>query len=137
MPDSASYIAGGNISPSRFVSVDANGDNTVVQAGLNDQILGISQKGTRQVPIPSASSYAAIDGDSLLVHIDGADDVLLEYGATVTRGQRLKSDANGKGIPVATSGEAQKVGAIALQSGSAGDVRPVLVKTQIQPATPS
>lgn len=117
--------AGGNISPCRFVSI--SGDFTVIQstAGSNsrgDAVLGVSQQGTRDAPISGASAYAGIDGDAMQIHGDG-DICLLTAATTTTAGDLLKSDANGKGTPIASSGVYNdNIGAVALQGGSADEL---------------
>lgn len=133
---SPNYLAGGDINPSRFVSSDPSNNNRVIQSTANLRIQGVSQEGTKAAPQSGASALAAASGDQVTVYGDG-DQCLVTYGDTVTRGQRLKADADGKAVPMATSGAVQNTGAIALQSGSAGDIRMVLVKTDTLPATAS
>lgn len=130
------FRAGGDIYPSRFVTMDTTDDHQVIQATANSQIQGISQEWTRDAPISGASTLAAADQQPLTTYGQG-DQCLLEYGDTVTRGDRLKADANGKGVPCATSGAVQNCGAIALESGSSGDIRRVQVQLDTLPATAS
>lgn len=130
------FRAGGDIYPARFVTFDTTDDHQVIQATANSQIQGISQDWTKAAPVSGASALAAADLDLLTVHGQG-EQCLVEYGDTVTRGDRLKSDANGKAVPCATSGAVQNCGAIALESGSAGDLRRVQVQLDTLPATAS
>jgi hypothetical protein len=60
----------------------------------------------------------------------------VEAGATVTAGQYLKSDSQGRAVPVATSGTTvQNYGAIALQGGSSGEkIRVLVIIGKVRPA---
>jgi hypothetical protein len=121
--------AGGNISPCRFVKQSTTADNTVLQAGAGETVYGISQAGVRRTPYSSLDDgYAAIAGEDLEVF--GVGEVCnLELGGTVTRGDRVKSDANGKGVTSATNGD--EYGAIALVSGVSGD----LIQVELKPTS--
>lgn len=119
---SPQLVSGGNIYPSRFVKLSTAADNTALQAGANDPQIGISQVGTKDAPgLTGASAYAAEAGDN--IQIWGLGDIcLLEAGAGGwTRGDRLKSDADGKGVPIAGTGANQHVGAYALESAAANE----------------
>ncbi len=121
--------AGGNISPCRFVKRSASsGESIITQCtATTDQPWGISQQGTRRLALSGwDDGYAAVSGDDINVYGPGDDECMLEISATVTSGQNLESDADGKGQPA--TGDKDKVGAIALDSGVAGDkirVKPV------------
>jgi hypothetical protein len=130
------YLAGGTISPCRFVTPDASNDTRVTQAVAGSPIAGISGASTETPPTPSNTSYHATTGNPCRVHGSG-EQALLELGATVTRGQYLVSDANGKGIPFDLTGKAHEYGAVALASGVAGDIRNVQVLRGRAPATAS
>lgn len=109
--------AGGNIYPCRFVSY--SGEYVVTQTGANGKCFGISQPGTNEAPTPSESNgYAAISGQQLTVYQETSEP-LLELGGTVSAGDELKSDTNGKGVALAGSGS-ENIGAIALQDGVSG-----------------
>lgn len=115
-------VANGNISPCRFVKIDttAGADNYGVQAGANDITIGISGQGSDQAPLSDLVStvYHAQAGELIRLH-PNTDVCLLEIGAAVTQGQRLKSDSSGRGVPGATSGATlQQYGAVALESSS-------------------
>lgn len=119
---SPQLVSGGNISPATFVKLSASADNTALQAGANEAVIGISQPGTKDAPgLTGASAYAAEAGDNM--QIFGLGDIcLLKAGSGgYTRGDRLKSDASGNGVPIAESGVAQNVGAIALESAAASE----------------
>lgn len=120
MMGSYSAVAGGNIAPSRFVARSASsGEPIVTQAGSNVLTWGISQPSTRRAPLSGwDDGYAAIAGEHLNVLGDGDDEALLEIAGTITAGQPIKSDADGKGVAATT--DKDHVGAIALVSGTAG-----------------
>ncbi len=129
--------ANGNIYPSRFVSIDASDNNSVLQAASGARTFGISSVGGREAPIPSLSTvYAAQTGDEIPLFTLGMT-CLLELGAACLAGNRLKSDTNGKCVPLsAGSGVMEHYGAEALEAGSAGDFVKVLVVMGTQ-TTPS
>jgi hypothetical protein len=117
------FMAGGNISPSRFVTISTSANNTVVQsAAATETIIGVSQESAKQPPIPqvTGTQYAAESGDNLRVYTAGEANVLLELGTGgCTAGAKLTSDADGKAV--AATG-ANMVGAIALTAGAAGEL---------------
>jgi hypothetical protein len=88
-------------------------------------VTGVSQEGTRRFD----SADAAIVGEQLRVFGPG-ETPLVEVGATpVTAGVYVKSDANGKIIPVAT--DQDRVAGQALQAGAAGEKVQVMLNPQI------
>lgn len=111
-----SYTAGAAVNPSRFVK-HGSADYEAIQAtDASAAILGIS-----------AENVAAASGQA--VDVVKAGLAFLELGGTVTRGDILIPDANGKGVAaIVTAGTEQHVGAIAEVSGVAGDIIPVLVQ---------
>lgn len=130
-------LAGGTIYPSRFVAIlttdspAGSGGFKAVQADDSTYTIpaGISQVGTDFFPTSdtdhyAGNNYAAVSGENLQVFGQGEQDVLLELGATVTPGQLLKPDADGKGTPVVTNGGTttpQYFGARAKQGGASGE----------------
>ena len=118
-------VAGGTIAPSRFLTPSTSADNTVLQATANSKIVGISQKGTRRTPYSTLDDgNAAIVNEPL--HVFGPPETApLELGGTVTQGDYLEADANGKGITCSTDGHFY--GAIAPQAGASGDIIEVQV----------
>lgn len=105
-----SYLAGGIIGPNLLVKFSASG--TVVQsAAAADLSIGVS--------VPQLTTAS---GDRVDVIHDGIADVLA--GGACTRGTAVTSDANGKAVNAAAGN--RTVG-IALESGVAGDIIPVLM----------
>lgn len=127
--ETVSFVANGNINPSRFVSLDTAEDYSVLQCNTSRLPFGVSNWGTQEAPGTSADSgYAATDGKELKVF--GVGEVaLLEIGTGgCTRGDRLKSDADGKGVTASVaSSTVVHYGAVALRSASAGEKIPVVV----------
>ena len=131
-----SLVANGDIRPSRFVNLDATAsdDHLSLEANANEKIVGISDDGTNYPPIEglpggvSITALAAEAGQAFKAHGHGTHGCLLELGGTVTAGDFLKSDADGKGVSIATSGTTlQRYGAIALEGGASGGLIPVIV----------
>lgn len=120
------FVASGNISPARFVKI--SGEFSVAQctdgtASAGDAVIGVSQEGSLAPPGiaealgGSQTYYAATSGKTLKVF--GLGDVcVVEAGASITAGNLVKSDANGKAVP-GSSGD--NSGGVALQSVVAGE----------------
>lgn len=130
-----SYNARGTINPSRFVKMSAHQDNSVEQAGANENTVGISQEWSYLAPLPSAGTEAAVSSMSVKVYSIG-ETCMLELGGSVSRGGRIKADTDGKGVAIATTGTTiQYIGAEALESGSSGQlIRVNVVKYSERPA---
>jgi len=109
-----SYTAGAAVAASRFVK-HGSSDGAAIQAtDASVAILGISEQ------------LAAASGQPVDVIKEGL--AFLELGGSVTRGNVLIPDANGKGVAATiVAGTEQHAGAIAEISGSAGDIIPVQV----------
>ena len=127
-----SYFANGDIFPSRFVKLDP-ADGKVVQCLAGDLPFGISQEGTRRSPYVDSSGKAAAAGEPLAVYTLG-ERALLQVNGPVTPELRLKADANGMGIAVA-SPSVDAYGGIALFNGAAGKLIEVLVDPGNMPGT--
>jgi len=128
MNDRPHFVANGDIRPCRFVKHDTSiAAAAVLEADADERPIGISMEGTEQFPATGNSANAASAGKELDVHIIG-DMCLLELGTGgATVDGLLKSDADGKGV--AATADAEWVGAIALETGIAGEkirVLPVL-----------
>lgn len=104
-------VAGAAIEPFRIVKF-GNADGKYVQAvASTDLLAGVSE------------SLAVADGERIDVCRIGIAAV--RYGGTVTRGQKLTSDADGKAVAVTKDGD-QVIG-IAEVSGVADDIGQVLI----------
>lgn len=116
-------IAGGDIRPFRFVKMDGTDAHEGKEADANERVVGICGGGTNYPPLSDivVTPLHASEGQHVRLYGNG-EQTLLELGDTVTPFQRLKSDADGKGVPIATTGTTiQHFGAIALEGGSAGE----------------
>lgn len=101
-----SFIAGALIAAHRIV-VFGSDDNTVVTASAaTGSLIGISDLG------------ADAAGDRLDVILEDIAEV--EYGGTVTRGDLITSDANGKAITATVAGS--RIIGFAMVSGVTGDI---------------
>lgn len=122
--------AGGNITTHSFVKLSTSADHTALQAGDNEFVIGVSQVGTEDPPgVTGSGTYAATAGKHLQIFGLGDSNLLLRLGSGgCTRGDLLKSDASGNAVAAATTGTTvQNIGAIALESGSEGE----LVQVQV------
>lgn len=128
---SDTFVATGDINPCRFVKAGTTDSNQVTECDANEDAIGVSQEASRSFD----SALAAIDGDSLRVHLMPGE-CLLELGGTVDEGGLLKSDADGKGVAVATTGTTKQLGrARARQAGVSGNkIRVVLLHNNEFPA---
>ena len=117
-----SYSAEGGISPCRFVKPGANDYGVLAAAAATDKIIGVT------MPL-----ITVLSGDTVDVMHDGIADLQLGAGGA-TRGDLLTSDATGNGVTAApAAGVNNRVGAVALVTGIAGDIIPVLlVNSSIQ-----
>lgn len=124
----AGQVASATIEPSRFVK--KSGAYTVATAGAGEVCIGVSQEGSRDTPIPSAATAAALADDPLRVYSDG-DNCLLVAGAAVSAGAFLKSDATGRGITAPTT---ERYYAVAERgAAAAGEKMQVLIRFGIVP----
>lgn len=102
-----SFIAGGDIRPCRIVKMDTTASEPfqVKEADANEFGIGVSQEGTRLAPGVSGSTANAGE-DTYQVRVFGpGEQPLLELGSGgITQGDLIKSDADGKGVAVATTG---------------------------------
>ena len=103
-------IAEAIVNEYRFVKM-GTADDKVIQATAGAKILGISP------------DYIAA-GKAIAPQTAGQAELIL--GGGITRGQKIKSDADGKGVYADTNKD--EYGAVALRSGVAGDVIPVLIE---------
>lgn len=134
---SFSFVASAAIRPSRFVKL--SGVRQVAQAGDNEDILGVAQEGSNRAPLQDLVTdvYAAQAGQSLLVYSAG-EMCLVEAGAAITAGQLLKSDSQGRAVPIATTGTTiQNYGAVALDSASGAGEKILVLVTPLQKVRPA
>jgi hypothetical protein len=117
------FVSSGNIYPCRFVKI--SGDNTVAQAGAGEYTAGISQEGTKKPPLPGETNTYAAEANDLLEVFGPGQETQLELGGTVTAGDMLKPDADGKGVAAATT---NYYGAIAKTGGASGEKIIVIVE---------
>lgn len=123
------YTAGGTIRPSRFVKLNTSADFTVDEADANERIIGISQTGTRDAPgVTGAGTDAASAEEEVMVFHPGQVAPLEAGSGGWSAGDMLKSDADGKGVIVATTGQARQwVGAIAEEAAAEGEIASVRI----------
>lgn len=124
--------ANGTIRVSRFVKIDTADNNSVLECGTNGKAFGISQHGGRTAPIPEVTTdpvQAAIAGENLQVFTAGQCCLLFLGTGGCVAGDYLKSDSTGGGVKSAVGGFGvnQRVGAIALETASAGELAMVQV----------
>jgi hypothetical protein len=93
-----------------------------VKPGAADGGLLQSALATNKITGISTQAGGAL-GDQTDYIVSGEAE--LQLGGAVTRGDRLTSDANGKGVTTVTAGDI--LGAIALANGVADDIIPVIV----------
>lgn len=113
--------ASGDIRPMRFVKM--SGDNTVAESDANEFSIGIA------LPQSAAfnSANAAVDDGQIAV-VTAGQIAQLKLGGSVSAGGLIKSDADGQGVAIATSGTtAQMVGAVAINGGASGEQIDVMV----------
>lgn len=106
-----SFDAAGAIASYRLVKL-GSADGEVEQAAAGtDVVIGVS-------------GLVAADGAGERIDIYLVGAVEVEYGAAVSRGDRLAANASGQGVP-ATAGDA--VIGLALEAGVSGDIGSVLL----------
>lgn len=134
--ENPAFTVGGTIRTARFVKVSTAADHTVLEADANEATIGISSDAAQDAPIPGASTNAGETGDSMMVNPIGSCPLLTIGSGGCTRGDELKSDADGKGVTRATTGATmQWVGAIAMESASEDELcRVMVVRYPIYPA---
>jgi len=107
-------IAGGAISKHRIVKFGADADHVVQASAAADSLLGV------------AVELDKVADERTDVVLTGAATV--EYGAAVSEGDLLSSDADGKAIPAAAAGGSNvRVIGVALVDGVDGDLGSVLL----------
>ena len=93
----ANLTAEGTIRPFRCVKM-GSADNSGLEADANEQCVGISDGSA----IAFDNANHAVSGGT--IHLQPGKIKSLEGGGAVSPGGQIKSDADGKGVAVATSG---------------------------------
>jgi hypothetical protein len=119
-----SFIAGGSISPSRFVSIQAGESNAILQSTARQHAIGISHEGSREAPIPGASVLAVLAGEICEVYGLG-ESCEVEAAANIAAGDYLRPDADGRAV-VALPGE--RYSAISRVDASSGTRVKVVIR---------
>ena len=114
------FKAGAEIAKYRIVKFDSDDDTVIQGAAATDALIGVAiQQG-------EAGDPAAASGERLDVALSGVTEV--EYGGSVTRGDLLTSDANGKAVAAApATGANNRVIGVAMVSGVSGDIGSVRI----------
>lgn len=108
------YIAGGTINPYRIVKWHSADGQVVQGAAVGDALMGVTGR------------FGAASGERLDVVRAGIAEV--EYGGSVTRGQPLTSNGDGKAVAAAPSaGVNNRIIGFAEVSGVSGDIGSVQV----------
>ena len=95
--------AGGTINPSRFVKISTAADMTLLQAGANDFVCGVSMENTRDAPLDGASTVLADSGDPCEYYGEGRIAPVTVGSGGVTAGADVKSDASGQAVLALTT----------------------------------
>lgn len=133
-PEIIPGFAASDIRVCRFVTGVIGSNNKTRECNVaGERTYGIAQPGSVGNGVyPSSTTLAAQPSEGFKQYSywgDGAANVLLELGAPVYANQEIKTDSQGRGIPVSPIGSVQQwCGAVAQNSGNAGDKIPVQVK---------
>ena len=104
------YTAGGTINPYRFVKFGGSDTAMLQAAAASDALIGV------------AGQIGAASGERLDVTFVGIGEV--EAGGSITRGNSVTSDANGKAV---AASDGNVIIGKALMSASSGDIIPILL----------
>ncbi len=102
-----SAMAGGPINQTSFIKIDPTRDGQILQCGVGDAPDGISQRFSNAPIFDPATTLppAAVANQQVGYYIGGVPCQLQAGAVGWTRGQYLKPDANGLGVPVSASGD--------------------------------
>lgn len=127
MAVSRSFTSGGTIRPSRFVTEDTvNGAGYCLEANANEPVWGVSPA----APFDQDTANAADSGDNIQCFTGGI--VRVTAGDAVAVGDYVKSDADGRAVPItspATAAAIQYVGGVAMTPASAASELVMVVLT--------
>ena len=125
---SPQLMATGNILPSTFVMVDTTTLNCCLQATANARTIGVSQEGTADTQLTNYGNYTAVyaaqgtESAPVGIKLYGLGDVCeLITTNGVTAGDMIESDSSGKGITYTSDAGPRNIGAIALETTTAGE----------------
>lgn len=117
-----------DVAPSVFLKLVTTEDFGLVTAGAGDSIYAVSQRGQERSPgLPGSDAAVAASAAKTLDIYGPGDYCSVVVGATVTRGQWVKSDASGAATPHTTGGAF--VAGQALNAGAVG----ALIKLYFNP----
>jgi len=121
-----SYVAGADLATSIFVKFAATGvSNTVHPAADGDApMMGVTNEGSREAPIPSITPLAAKSGETCAVYGLGETCEIKVGASAIDAGDFLMADSDGKATPATTG---KYYGAVALADAAASS----RVKAQI------
>lgn len=109
-----SFKSAAAIAEARLVTFGVDDDTVALATAATSEIIGVTQHAT------------AAAGDEVRVMLTGIAE--LRLGGSVTRGNRLTSDASGQGVAIgAVAGTNYNSIGMALASGVSGDIIPVLI----------
>lgn len=121
--------AGGTIRTCRFVKINTADNYELLEADANEEVVGVSSQAAQDTPTAGASANAAEDTDSFRYFPEGLIALVKVGSGGVTRGAKVKSDADGQAVLAATTGTTlQWVGGYALETASEGEFAKVLLK---------
>lgn len=105
------WVANADINCARFVKLISGTKYRVAQAVANDQVIGVSPQNQRTPTIIgtlAATTLAASAGESIDIELQ-TSLAWVEVGSAVVEGEWVKSDANGRAVPIATSGATKQM----------------------------
>lgn len=114
-------MANEDIHTCRFVRIDPANDQYALECNANLRPIGISFESSDYPPLSdvAVSDHAARQGHYMGLYGEG-EICLIEAGDAVVRGNLLKSDGNGRGVPISIVGAVtEHHGCVALQSAAA------------------
>ena len=130
-----SFVFGGNVAPSRFVT-QTTPNRTVIVASSGNPVIGITGKATHNVPgtiggVAVDDGFAGVNGMSAPVFVQGdsedGHDIWIELDGTVAWGDLLKPGTNNDGKAITAGTDGDFYGARAMAAGVAGQ----LIKCQV------
>lgn len=111
--ESESFVAVTDVSGKRYYFAKQSADDTVALAGAGEETIGVFDDPSLADTTSARAVSVRTKGPFPLV-VDGS-------GTAISRGDRLKSDASGRGVKVAANDE--KYGAVAREASSAANDR--------------